>query len=65
VPTRIEGTFHVLPRGAVFPKFRPIKIIFGCPVQASDLMPLSLQEEGTDPDRAFAETLRERVELLV
>jgi long-chain acyl-CoA synthetase len=64
VPTRIEGTFRVLPRGAIFPKFRPVKIIFGQPVRAADFMDLSILKEAVDEDRYFAEFLREKVERL-
>jgi long-chain acyl-CoA synthetase len=61
VPTRIEGTFRVLPRGAIFPKFGPVKIIFGQPVRTPDLMEVSIIKEAVDEDRSFAEFLRERV----
>ncbi len=32
VPTFIEGTYEVLPRGALWPKFRKIKVTFGRPI---------------------------------
>ena len=32
VPTLIEGTFEVLPRGAIWPRFKKIKVTFGKPI---------------------------------
>jgi long-chain acyl-CoA synthetase len=64
VPTRIEGTFHVLPRGAIFPSLGPIKIIFGQPVRAAEFGDLSLTQEALDEDRSFAEFLRKKVDCL-
>ncbi|HLD29113.1 MAG TPA: 1-acyl-sn-glycerol-3-phosphate acyltransferase, partial [bacterium] len=64
VPTRIEGTFNVLPREAIFPKFRPIKIIFGEPVRTETFTDRSIRIDVRGEDQSFAELLRERVECL-
>jgi long-chain acyl-CoA synthetase len=37
VPTLIEGTFEVLPRGAIRPKLGKIKVTFGKPIHPEDI----------------------------
>jgi long-chain acyl-CoA synthetase len=37
VPTLIEGTFEVLPRGSILPKFRKIKVTFGKPIYPKEI----------------------------
>jgi long-chain acyl-CoA synthetase len=37
VPTLIEGTFEVLPRGTIWPKFRKIKVTFGKPIYPKEI----------------------------
>jgi long-chain acyl-CoA synthetase len=37
VPTLIEGTFEVLPRGAIRPKLRKIKVTFGKPIYPNEI----------------------------
>jgi long-chain acyl-CoA synthetase len=37
VPTLIEGTFEVLPRGSIWPKFRKIKVTFGKPIYPGEI----------------------------
>jgi long-chain acyl-CoA synthetase len=37
VPTLIEGTFEVLPRGSVWPKLRKIKVTFGKPIRPEEI----------------------------
>ena len=37
VPTLIEGTFEVLPRGSIWPKLRNIKVTFGKPIYPQDI----------------------------
>ncbi len=63
VPARILGTFQVLPRGAIIPRLRSIKIIFGEPLR-TDLIDSSGRGEGVDEDRLFAEILREGIKRL-
>jgi long-chain acyl-CoA synthetase len=47
VPTLIEGTFNVLPRGAIWPKFKKIKITFGKPIHPKDI---SFSDKPSDLD---------------
>jgi long-chain acyl-CoA synthetase len=37
VPTLIEGTFEVLPRGAIWPKLRKIEVTFGKPIYPKEI----------------------------
>jgi len=37
VPTLIEGTYEVLPRGAIRPKLRKIRVIFGRPIYSEEI----------------------------
>jgi long-chain acyl-CoA synthetase len=37
VPTLIEGTYEVLPRGSIWPKFKKIKVTFGKPIYPKDI----------------------------
>ncbi len=60
VPACIKGSFQALPRGAIWPKFRKIKIAFGKPFYPSDLA-LSKKPEGMDDYQFFVNELRERV----
>ena len=47
VPTLIEGTYEVLPRGAIWPKFRKIKITFGKPIYPEEI---DISEKPADMD---------------
>jgi long-chain acyl-CoA synthetase len=63
VPVRIRGTFEVLPRGAKFPRLRPIHVIIGAPLRIEDLARPS-KPEGVDEDQFLADALREKVKSL-
>jgi long-chain acyl-CoA synthetase len=57
VPTRIFGTFEVLSRDSAWPRFVPVRVVFGEPVKAASLF------VGTDTAGA-AERLRRAVDAL-
>jgi long-chain acyl-CoA synthetase len=63
VPVRIRGTFEVLPRGAIFPRLRPIRVTIGPPLWIKDLAS-SPKPEGVDEDQFLADALREKVKSL-
>ena len=63
VPVRIRGTFEVLPRGAKFPRLRPIHVIIGPSLRIED-MARSPKPEGVDEDQFLADALREKVKSL-
>ncbi len=60
VPVFIDGAFEVLPRGAKWPGFRKIRVIFGKPLSASDI-DFRQKNENIDNYQYFADKLRERV----
>jgi 1-acyl-sn-glycerol-3-phosphate acyltransferase len=60
IPTYIKGTFDALPRGAVRPRFKEIRVIFGKPFYPSD-SDMSRKPEGIDDYQFFVNELRERV----
>jgi long-chain acyl-CoA synthetase len=47
VPTFIEGTYDVLPRGALWPKFKKIKVTFGRPIHPKKI---NFSEKPSDMD---------------
>jgi long-chain acyl-CoA synthetase len=63
IPTYIKGSFEALPRGAIWPKFTVMKIIFGKPFYPSDL-DMSRKPEGMDDYQFFVNELRKRVKNL-
>ncbi|OHE56168.1 MAG: hypothetical protein A2Z47_06750 [Thermodesulfovibrio sp. RBG_19FT_COMBO_42_12] len=63
VPAYIKGSFEALPRGAAWPKFTGIKIIFGKPLHPSDIE-ISRKPEGMDDYQFFVNELKERVKVL-
>jgi long-chain acyl-CoA synthetase len=63
VPAYIEGAFESLPRGAVFPRFSKIRVIFGPPLLAS-AVDFSAKKEDTDDYQHFADLLKQKVEEL-
>jgi long-chain acyl-CoA synthetase len=63
VPTYIEGSYNVLPRGKKLPKLHEVKVIFGKPLYPSDLN-FSRKPENIDNYQFFANELRERVLVL-
>ena len=60
VPAYIEGTFQVLPRGAVFPGPGKISVTFGRPLFAKDI-DFSKKPPDVDNYQYFANVLREKV----
>ncbi len=60
VPAYIKGSFEALPRGAIWPKFIKMKVVFGKPFYPSEL-DISKKPEGMDEYQFFVEELRKRV----
>lgn len=58
VPVWIAGTYEVLPRGARWPRLRPITVTFGEPVDPRDL---EAQGQGEEPHTRIANGLHGRV----
>jgi long-chain acyl-CoA synthetase len=63
IPTYIKGSFDVLARGTVRPRFKKIKIIFGKPIYPSDI-DFTEKPEGIDDYQFFVNEVRERVKAL-
>jgi long-chain acyl-CoA synthetase len=63
IPTYIKGSFEVLARGTVMPRFKEVKIIFGKPIYASD-MDFTKRPKGMDNYQFFVNEVRERVKTL-
>lgn len=63
VPAFIKGSFEVLPRGARWPKFKKISLVFGKPVWPSEL-DLSKKPDNVDQYQFFTDELRGRVKEL-
>jgi long-chain acyl-CoA synthetase len=63
IPVRIQGTFDVLPKGAKFPRSRPISVTIDAPFLMKDLT-ISRKPDGIDEDQLLAGALREKVKSL-
>jgi len=63
IPAYIRGSFKALPRGAIWPQFTQIKIIFGKPFHPSDI-DMSKKPEGKDNYQFFVDELRDKVKIL-
>lgn len=63
VPAYIEGTFRALPRGASWPTFTGITVIFGEPLHPSDI-DVTKKPEGMDAYQFLMNEVRERVKQL-
>ncbi|MBD3380230.1 MAG: AMP-binding protein [Candidatus Omnitrophica bacterium] len=61
VPVYIKGTYESWPRGRTFPRPRPIKVVFGKPVEWRDLLE---KEQEEDEYAALSEALRQKVKEL-
>jgi long-chain acyl-CoA synthetase len=61
VPVYLDGTRKVLPYGAFFPRFHKIKVIFGEPVKAAQLVK---EGHGESNAERIANALHDRVEAL-
>ena len=60
IPTYIKGSFEVLARGTVKPRFKEVTIIFGKPIYPSDL-DFSKKPNGIDEYQFFVNEVREKV----
>lgn len=60
VPVLIEGTFYALPRGAKIPRLSKIRVIFGKPINPSEL-DFTKKPVTIDEYQFFADRLREEV----
>ncbi len=60
VPVYIKGSHQALPRGAIFPRIHPIKIIFGNPVAKGELVK-NTKSSDRDESQAIADAVREKV----
>jgi long-chain acyl-CoA synthetase len=63
IPACIKGSFEVLPKGAIRPRFKEIRITFGKPLYPVDI-DLTEKPERIDNYQFFVNTLRERVKKL-
>jgi 1-acyl-sn-glycerol-3-phosphate acyltransferase len=63
IPTYIKGSFDVLARGTVRPRFKEVKIIFGKPIYPSDL-DFTKKPTGMDDYQFFVNEVREKVKAL-
>jgi len=64
IPVAIIGTFEAWPRIRLFPRPHPIKIKFGKPIDAKDLISQSKKTGIADEYKAIAETIKKQVENL-
>lgn len=60
VPTLIEGTYDVLPRGAIWPRFRKIRVTFGRPIPPG-MIDFSRKPEGMDDYEWIASQVRDAI----
>lgn len=60
VPTLIEGTYEVLPRGSLWPRFRKIVVTFGRPL-SPEKIDFSKKPEDMDDYEWIAHMLRESI----
>jgi long-chain acyl-CoA synthetase len=60
VPTLIEGSFEVLPRSSIRPRFRKIKVIFGKPIYPEEI-DFSKKPLGVDDYEWIVARLREAI----
>lgn len=61
VAAYIHGTFEVWPRGQRFPRLKPIKVIFGKPCNAKDLLQTGKKLGAADDYDAITLAIREEV----
>jgi long-chain acyl-CoA synthetase len=60
VPTLIEGTFEVLPRGTILPRFKKVEVIFGKPIYPNEI-DFSKKLSGMDDYEWIVAKLREAI----
>ncbi len=63
IPTYIEGSFDVLPKGKILPKIHRVKVIFGRPLYHFDI-DFSKKPDDIDNYQFFVNELREKVKML-
>ena len=61
VPAYIHGTFDALPRGAKWPRPRPVQVIIGPPIQPEELLKFG---KGRDSYEQVAQLVFERIQAL-
>jgi long-chain acyl-CoA synthetase len=61
VPAYIKGSYRAWPRTSRFPKFFPLKVIFGQPVSLKELTRREKEESALDDYEVIARRLREEV----
>lgn len=61
VPAYIHGTFDALPRGAKWPRPRPVQVIIGPPIQPDELLKFG---KGRDSYEKVAQLVFERIKAL-
>lgn len=61
IPTLIEGTYEVLPRGALWPKFKKVRVTFGKPIYP-DMIRFYEKPENIDDYEWIVSKLRDAIE---
>ena len=61
VPAHIFGTFAAYPKGAIWMKPLPIRIVYGKPIQPAEFQALG---SGRDAYQAYADLIMQRIQLL-
>jgi len=61
VPVYIQGSHYSWPRTSRLPRLYPLKIIFGCPIRAEELLKKTKEESTVDDYEFIAQKLRQEV----
>ena len=64
IPVYIDGSFQVLPRGRVFPRFNKIEVKFGRPILPDELQRQGFDLGETDNYAAIARGIEQQVKIL-
>lgn len=64
LPVHLDGTFQILPKGAVLPKGRSVKVNIGPPLRIDDIRALAEGMKSTDASRLAARLAQEAVNRL-
>lgn len=67
IPTKIDGTYKILPRGRWFPRLGSIRLTFGRPIMPSRSLgiDLSKKQEVIDKYQFFANLIRQSIEEMI
>jgi long-chain acyl-CoA synthetase len=65
IPVYIQGSHQSWPRGNLLPRLYPLKVTFGKPILAAELLRNKEQGQSLDDYEAIAQALREEVLKLV